>query len=298
MDTFLQLVISGMMVGAVYGLLALGFVLIYKSSGILNLAQGELLMFGALLCWQFLVPFNLPIWLSFVLTFIASGFLGMIVEHLFLRPMIAQPILAVVMMTIALSLLLRGVGTFIWPSNYAFTEIFPSEPVVIGRLFFSQQLVWMSAIAVISVGFFIFYFRRTKAGLAMRAVAEDQEAAQSVGVRVGTIFATSWVIAAVVSAIAGVLLGTNMLLSTGLSSLGLIALPVVLLGGMDSIPGAIIAGLVIGITENLCTSYLDPIIVGVIPGGGLRGVAPFLIMMVVLFIRPYGLFGSHRIERI
>ncbi len=294
MDFFLQLMLTGLMVGAIYSLVAVGFVLIYKASGIFNLAQGELLMIAAYMCWAFLVQAHLPLWLGLLLTLGAAALLGLVIERLALRPMIGQPLFAIVMITIALSIILKGIVTGIWRgSQYYFPEFLAAAPMHLGGVILSQQHLYCFVAAILAVVALTFYFNRTKSGLAMRAVAEDHQVAQSTGVSVKMVFAMTWAIAAIVSAIGGILLGSINGVNFNLSVLGLKALPVVLLGGLDSILGAIIAGLAVGVLENVAAGYLDPLV-----GGGLQDVFPFIILLFVLLVKPYGLLGLRKIERV
>lgn len=299
METFLSLSISGIMVGAIYGLIAIGFVVLFKSSGILNLAQGEFVILGAYICWTSFAFLGLPLWLSFILTIIASVILGMLIERIAMRPLIGQPLLAIIMMTIVLSAGLKGVAVLFWSGEVAGLNIFPLEPVNIVGVPISQNLLWSFGLAMLGVISFWLYFQYTRSGLAMRAVAEDHQASRSAGVRIESVFAISWIIAALVGGLGGILLATTAGVGLHLGALGLKVLPVVILGGLESIPGAIVAGLIIGVVENLAVGYLDPIIVnwGMV-AGGLKEVVPFMVMLLILMIKPHGLFGLTRIERI
>lgn len=294
MDFFFQLLLTGLMVGGIYSLIAVGFVLIYKASGIFNLAQGEMLMFSAYACWALLVQANLPLWLGLLLTLVVAALLGLGIERFALRPMIGQPLLAIVMITIALSIILKGVITGIWRgSQYYLPDFIPAAPIKIGGVILSQQHLYCFAAAVLAVIVLSLYFNRTKSGLAMRAVAENHQVAQGSGISVKMVFATTWAIAAIVSAIGGVLLGSINGVNFNLGLLGLKALPVVLLGGLESIFGAIIAGLAMGVLESMAAGYLDPLV-----GGGIQDVFPFIILLLVLLVRPYGLLGLRTIERV
>jgi len=294
MDFFLQLVVSGLMVGSIYALVALGFVLIFKSTGIFNFAQGEVLMIGAYICWALLVQFGAPLWLSLLGTFGSAVCLGLIVERFALRPMIGQPLLAAMMVTLALSAILNGLVTVIWGSRQeVLPELFPSGLLQLGSVTISQQLMIAFFIVVALFIGFVIFFQRTKIGLGMKATAEDHQVSRSLGIKVSSIFAAAWVISCVVAMIGGVLLGSINGVNMSLSFLGMKAFPVVILGGLDSIPGAVIAGLIVGVLEKLASGYIDPLV-----GGGFAEVFPFIILLVVLMVRPYGIFGMKRIERI
>lgn len=294
MITFLQLILTGVMVGSIYSLVALGFVLIYKSSGIINVAQGQMLMVGAYVAWSLMVGLHLPVPVALLLTIVIAMLIGVLIERLALRPLIGQPILAIVMMTIALAAFLDGMTSLIWGANWqTFPDFIPRTPILIGELSLSPQHIFSFVLAMGLLAIFSVFFRFTRIGLAMRATAEDHQIAQSLGVSVERVFTLAWVIAAVVSALGGILLGSINGINLSLSFLGLKVLPVVLLGGLESIPGAIIAGPIIGVLENIASFYVDPLV-----GGGVREVAPFVVLVLVLMIKPYGLFGLRRIERV
>lgn len=295
MTTLLQLLLQGVMVGGVYALVALGFVIIYKSSRVLNLAQGEFMLLGAYIAWTFLTGLHLPMALAFPATVVFALLLGLAVERLALRPMIGEPLVAVIMMTIGLMFLFRGVAVLFWggPVKTFEPSLFPTRAVPVGNLTISQEHLWSFILALVLFGGFAVFFRYTTLGLAMRATAEDEQAAQSTGIGVRRVYAVAWSIAALVAAAGGTLLGSIMGISAFLSEVGLKTLTVPLVGGLESIMGVAVAGPLIGIAENLAGGYLDPIM-----GGGVKEVAPFVVLIIILLIKPYGLFGLKRIERI
>jgi branched-chain amino acid transport system permease protein len=294
MEAVLQSLISGIVVGSIYALIALGFVLIYKSTAVINFAQGELLMFGAYLCLTLVVTLKIPFWFAFVATLIAAGLLGFLLERLFLRPMIGEPVISIIMLTIGLASFLKGVFHMIWGSEtLVYPEIFPAEPIRIGNIVISQVYMYSVFFAILCLVLFNLYFRFSRSGIAMRAVANDQQAAQSMGISIKRVFAIAWAIAAVVASIGGILIGNINGVNSSLSSFGLKVFPAVILGGLDSIPGAILGGLIIGILEALSGIYLDPIF-----EGGSKEVIPFVVLVVVLMIKPYGLFGTEEIEKV
>lgn len=283
------------MTGTIYGLVAMGFVLIYKSSKILNFAQGTMLMLLAYVSWSFFTQLHLPIIIAFSATLAIAVILALLVERFALRPLIGQPLLAIIMVTIALSALFEGIEYLVWESEHKVYEPawLPENPVHLGPLVISQAEIYCFAIAVILVLGLSLFFKYTKRGLFMRAVAEDHQVAQAKGIRVHNVFAWAWIISAVVSAIGGMLLGSIVGISYAMSWVGLKVFPIVLLGGLESLPGAIIAGLIVGVLENIAGGYLDPLV-----GGGIKDIFPYIILIVVLLIKPYGLFGLERIERI
>ncbi len=293
MEMLLQGVITGLAVGSIYGLAALGFVIIYKSTGILNVAQGGLVMVGSFLCYTFSVTIGLPFWLSFIAAMASAFLLGLIIDRLLFRPMIGQPLLGVVMMTIAFLSVLEGVVTLIWSVNYySYPTVFSETPIEFGGIILSHEYIWAIGICLFFFLLFGFFFRYTRIGLEMRAVSEDQQAAQAAGVRVKTVFSLSWAIGTAVAAVGGIILGLISMVYFGLSFIGLKALPVVILGGLESLPGAILGGLIIGVLENMAGIYLEPYLSGV------KDVAPFVVLMIILLIKPHGLFGLKKIERV
>lgn len=294
MSEFLQLTVNGMVVGSIYALVALGFVLIYKASSIINFAQGELLMIGAYICLALSVQFRLPFLAAFFITLVFSFVLGLLVERLVLRPMIGEPIISVIMITIGLASILRGIVQVIWGTqNRVYPEVFSEEPIYLGHIPISEVYLWSLFLSLAILVVLSLFFKYARHGIAMRAVADDQQAALSMGISVRRIFAQSWALAAVVSAIGGILLGTINGINSTLSFIGLKVFPVVILGGLDSIGGAIVGGLMIGALENLSGGYLDPLL-----GGGVKEVAPFVVLVLTLMIKPYGLFGKEEIERV
>jgi branched-chain amino acid transport system permease protein len=295
MTFFLQLVINGFALGIVYALIAIGFVVILKCSDAFNIAQGHFVMIGGYLGYTYLVTFGLPIWASLLLAIITAILMGLVIERLALRPLVGQPVIAVIMMTIALSTILEGLATLIWGGEYkAYHGVLPTVTLQVGELSIPSETSIGMLVSIVAVAILMLLFRYTKIGLAMRATAEDEQVVQSVGIRVTTVYAFSWVIASVVGVIGGILLGGVSGVTVGLAQVGIKAFAVVLLGGVNSIGGAIVAGIILGVLENVAAGYLDPLL----PGGGLANVFPFIVMIIVLVFRPYGLFGQVRVERI
>ena len=288
-----QSLINGITMGGIYALIALGFVLIYKASKVLNFAQGELVMVGGFICLA-LSEF-LPLWASIVLAVIFSALLGFLIEKAILKPLIGEPILSVIMVTLGLAYMMRGLVLAIWgPDIRAFPQLFPPgafnvHGIIIPYVYLGGLLLSIAAIAI-----FILFFTRTTIGVAMRAVADDQSAAMSLGISVEKVFAISWAISAMVAAIGGILVG-NIYggININFAFIGLKVFAVVILGGLDSILGAIVGGIIIGVAEAVGGTYLEPYI-----GGGFKDVFPLLLMLVIMAIKPYGLFGTERIERV
>ena len=300
-----QFFVTGLLQGGVYALVALGLVLIYKSSSVFNFAQGHLLTIGAFVSWWLIVEAGLPVWAGLALAFGAAVALGWLIERLALRPLIGQPILSTIMVTLALAQLMQGLVILIWgPEQRAYPQLFPLEPfrlpeIVVGdaviRVILKQNLVWSFVVASAGVAAFALFFRLTDAGLAMRAAAEDHLVAQSIGLRVRRIFAIAWAIAAVVATGGGILLATVTGIAPSLSVVGLKAFPAVLFGGLESIPGAIVGGLTVGVVESLVQGLPRD---ASIRAMGLGQIAPYVVMLLVMLFRPQGLFGLKRIERI
>jgi len=294
MEALAGYVLTGISLGFIYGLVALGFVLIYKSSRILNFAVGEFLLIGAYVCWTAREG-GWPLWACFLATITAGALLGLLIERVALRPLIGQPILGVIMMTIALSVILRGAVMLMWsaiPKVYQ-PRLFPAEPVRLGDIVIRQEYLWGFVIVAILLIIFTYFFRYTTAGLAMRATSEDHQLSRGTGIRVKSVFAQSWAICAIVAGLGGIILASITSVTLDLSQVGMKAIAVVLVGGLESIPGAIVAGLIIGIAEGLASGYIDPLV-----GGGIAEVFAFAVAIVSLLIWPYGLFGLRRIERI
>jgi branched-chain amino acid transport system permease protein len=296
MTFFLQLVITGFGLGMVYALIAIGFVIILKCSKAFNIAQGQFVMIGGYLGFTFLVTFHLPVWASIIAAVAVAAIMGLLIERLTLRPLVGQSALAIIMMTIALGTVLDGVATLVWGGRYeAYHGVLPTLSLKVGELSVPPETLIGIIVSVIAVTILMILFRYTKAGLAMRATAEDEQVVRSVGIKVTTVYAVSWVIACIVGVISGIILGGVSGVSVALEQAGMKAFAVVLLGGIDSIGGAIVAGIILGILENVASGYLDPLLPS---GGGLASIFPFIVIIIVLIIRPHGLFGLARIERI
>jgi branched-chain amino acid transport system permease protein len=295
MEFFLQLFINGLVIGSIYALVALGFVIIYKSSSILNFAQGELLMLGAYVCLAIFTTYRVPFVAAFALTLGFSVVLGVLMERVLLRPMIGEPVISVIMVTLGLSSILKAIVQGIWGTDIRpYPEIFPTRPVQIGPLPVSQGYLYSVLSVAVLLLVFSAFFKFSRAGIAMRATAFSQQVSLSMGISVKRIFALAWSIATVVSAVGGVLLGgIRGGVDGALALFGLKVIPVVILGGLDSVLGAIVGGVVMGVLENLAGGYLDPVL-----GGGVKEVAPFIALVAILTVKPYGLFGKVKIERV
>lgn len=285
---------NGIMVGGIYALVAIGWVLIYKCSGVLNLAMGEMTLIGAYLSLTFYsmgVPFLLALLISITIGFI----LGILTERIFLDKLIGEPVLAVIMLTVGLSFFFRGSIELIWGTDTrVFTPpVFSIEPIMIGPVPISAVYLWSFIAAIILLIIFVCFFKYTRWGLAMQATADDEMAALSIGVSARFVYAIAWAIAFVAAGVGGTLLGNINGLNISVGYLGLLVLPAVVLGGLNSIPGAIVGGIAIGLLQNFTGVYLDRFFPGAV-----KEIAPFVFMAIFLLFKPHGIWGWERIERV
>lgn len=294
-DLLVQLIVNGLIIGTLYGVVAMCFVLIYKSTQIVNFAQGEFLLIGAWVCWWMLTYWQLPFWIGFPVTLAFMMVFGVLLQVIVLRPMIGEPIISVIMVTIGLSIFFSAMMKWIfgvWAKPYP--EVFGTKAVNILGLNVQTPYVMSMVISLLIMVGFAWFFKFSRLGLAMRATAFNQQVAQSLGISVKSVFAMAWAISAMVSALAGVVVGMVNGVSSALSFFGIKVFPVVILGGLDSIVGAILGGLIIGVLENVA-EFVDSQYLNV---GNLYTVAPFYALIIILMIKPYGLFGTKQIERV
>jgi branched-chain amino acid transport system permease protein len=243
----IQVIVAGIATGGVYGLIALGFVLIYKATSVLNLAMGDFMTLGAFICFSALTFIHVPFYIAFAITIVFAILLGIVIEPLILRPMIGQPIISVIMVTIGLGAILRGLMYMIWSPNYrAFPQIFPPKPLNLGFAVVPSGLLWGFIFAVITSVLFLLIFKFSRTGVAMRATANDQQAALSMGVSVKRVFALSWSFGAIAAVIGGIVIGNLSGINIYMGEVGLAVLAVIILGGLDSIGGAILGGFIVG----------------------------------------------------
>ncbi len=291
MSAVLEHLVIGIAVGAVYSIVALGFVLIYKATGIFNLAQGSLLCLGAYICYVFSITLGLPFYLAIILTLGVAFALGLLIEVIFLRRMIGQPHLAILMVTIGIYLMVRGIVLIVWGVySKSFPSYLPAKPVVVLGANLLPIFIVALVAAVILFTAFILFFKYTSIGVAMRATQDNQQVAQSVGISVKRVFGISWAISSLTAAAGGIIVGTILSVGYSLDDFGFKVLPAIILGGLESIPGALIGGLVLGVAEHFGGAYIKLI--------GVEDVIPFILLLVLLLIVPYGIFGLRRIERI
>jgi len=294
MELLLMALTTGIMVGGIYALVALGWVLIYKCSGVLNLAMGELTLIGAYVSLSF-YSMGIPFLLSLLFSLIIGLVLGILTERIFLDRLIGEPVLTVIMVTVGLSFFFKGTVEFIWGVDTRTFDppVFSMEPMRIGPLIIGKVYLWSFLAALILLVAFVSFFKYTRWGLAMQATADDEMAALSLGVSARFVYAAAWAIAFMAAGVGGTLLGNINGLNISVGYLGLLVLPAVVLGGLNSVPGAIVGGVIIGVLENLSGAYLDKYF-----PGGIKEIAPFVFMTVFLLFKPYGLCGWERIERV
>ncbi|MET0905776.1 MAG: branched-chain amino acid ABC transporter permease [Tardiphaga sp.] len=291
----LQLLVNGLVVGTLYGVVAMSFVLIYKATQVVNFAQGELLLIGAWVCWTLLTKYQVPFWVGMPMTLVFMFAFGILIQVVILRPLIGEPIISVIMVTIALSAVFQAALKWIFGVNpQPFPRVFNSQAVTIGSLQIQTVYVMSLVVSVLMMIGMAWFFKVSKWGLAMRATAFNQQVAQSLGISVKTVFAMAWAISAMVSAVAGVVVAVVNGVSSGLSIYGIKVFPAVILGGLDSIAGAVVGGIIIGLLENFA-QFIDS---EYLHWGNLYEVAPFYVLIIILMIKPYGLFGTKDIERV
>lgn len=291
---FLELLISGIAVGSLYALIAMGFVIIYKGTGVINFAQGEVILVAAFIAYYLVTWFGVPFWIAVPLTLAAAAILGAGTERLVIRPMLGEPVFSVVMVTIGLSIFLRAMSGIVFGHhNYIFPSPFPIKPLEFGGIVLSHTHLWSMIISASLMIAFALFFKYSRLGLGMRATANDQDTAALMGVNIKQLFALTWGLSFMIAGVAGIFLANVMVLNVGLAFIAISAFPAVILGGLESIPGAIIGGIAVGIIENMAGGYLDQYV-----GGGVKDITPFAVLFLVLMIRPYGLFGTKEVERV
>ncbi|PYN74475.1 MAG: branched-chain amino acid ABC transporter permease [Candidatus Rokuibacteriota bacterium] len=291
---FFLLMSNGVLIGLMYSLIALGFVLVYKATDAINFAQGEFVMIAGFVAAGALMVWGAPLWIAVTLALASLIAFGFVLERVMLRRLIGRPVIAVVMATIGLASILRGVGPF---TIFSGTKPLPlpirDEPFMLGPLFIPPIQLLGAGVSLAFLAGFGWFFLKSRKGIAMRAVADNQQVAMAMGIDVERYFGVAWAMTGVVSALGGILWGNLLGVDVNLALVGFKVFPVVILGGLDSIPGAIIGGLIVGIVENIAAGYVDPYV-----GGGTKDFAPYVLMILALMIRPYGIFGKRIIERV
>lgn len=294
MIEFLNYLINGALIGLLYALIAMGFVVIYRASKVFNFAQGELVVFGGFLVWWMIMQIGLPMWAGLPLAFAAAAVFGLLIERLFFSRLVGESVFSMVMVTIGLLILIRGVILVAFgPQVRPFPIVFPLAPILVGELLIPRSLFYGGLLTIV-IGFGLsWFFNQTRAGLRMTAVAEDHQVAMSLGISVRHSVAFAWALGSVLSTLGAIVYLSGKSLNLLTSEIGMAALPVALLAGLESIGGLLLAGLLVGIVQALTMAYLDPLV-----GGAVGSVLPFIIMLLVLLIRPTGMFGWKTIERV
>ncbi len=288
--SFIEISLTGLGMGGLYALTGVAFVLIYKATRVINLAIGEMLMFGAYLFFGLVAGLALPWWLALIFALAGGGLLGLVLERAVIRPMLGENPISVFMVTIGLGSVLVGLVELVWTADpQRLPQFLPDEPIIIGPVFIFPEPFWSFLIAAAVIALFLVLFRYWRGGVALRATAADQGAAYAMGINVPRVYAIAWMLAGMIAAGAGILLGAIAGLSSELALFGLTVLVIVIVGGLDSVLGVLVAGLFIGWIESLAGSYL---------GGEFEHLVTFSLLMVVLLLRPWGLFGTPEIERL
>lgn len=282
--------IVGLLSGGLLAMIALGFVLIYKGTGVINFAMGEFMMLGAYFFYTASVLWGLPLAAALLLSFAAVAVAAAIIERGVLRPLAGQPVISVLMATIGLASAIHGGVDAVWGGrNYELPSLLPRTPFTFGDVLIPGKTLWSFLLAMAVIAAFILYFRFSRTGVSMRAAASDPTTAYVLGIDVRATQRLTWIFAGVVGALAGIIVASTTSLSPAVGSAALGVLAIIILGGLDSIPGAIVAGLIVGMIESLTAGYL---------GGKVRDIVPYATVLVILLVRPYGLFGTRQIERL
>ena len=290
----IALLTNGVLIGLMYSLIALGFVLVYKATDAINFAQGEFVMLAGFIIAGVTVVAGAPFWVGVLASVAGMVAFGFGLERIVLRPLLGRPVVAVIMATIGLAAMLRGAAPlFYGAETRSIVMPISDEPIAFGPITLPPVQVVGALLSLAFLGAFTWFFMKSRMGVAMRAVADNQQVAMAMGIHVERYFAIAWGMAGVVSALGGLAWGALLGVDVHLALIGLKVFPVVILGGLDSIVGAVVGGLIVGVVENLAAGYLDPLV-----GGGTKDFAPYVLMILMLMIRPYGIFGKRKIERV
>jgi branched-chain amino acid transport system permease protein len=294
LDFAFALLVSGLSVGLMYSLIALGFVLVYKATEAINFAQGEFVMLAGYIAATALAVQGMPVIAAILGAVLVMAAFGFALERVVLRPLLGRPIVAIIMATIGLAAILRGLPPLAFGAEtHALPLPVGDDPYIVGPATIPPIQLLGVVVALGFLAYFTFFFMKSRMGVAMRAVADNQQVAMAMGINVERYFALAWAMAGVVSAAGGILWGNMLGVDVQLALVGLKVFPVVILGGLDSILGAVVGGLIVGVVESLAAGYLDPYV-----GGGTKDFAPYVLMIVALMFTPYGIFGERKIERV
>jgi len=299
MEKIIEILFNGLSMGAIYALMALGFVLIFKSTGVINFAQGELAMVGAFICYSFATMMSVPYIYAFFIALIGGIILGAVVYQIFFRTMMGEPLFSTIMVTVGLASILTCLAGLIWGHDvYSLNSPFTDKVIHLGKITFAQGSISTIVVSIILFVIVILFFNRSLLGISMRGSAEDQNTAGLMGINVKKIHMVAWALGGLVAAVAGMFLAEQSFVRLAMSHVGLKAMAAAILGGMVSISGAIVGGIIIGIIEGLAANYLSGMSFGNFHMGDIKDVAAFLIMIIVLMIRPHGIFGKEKVERV
>jgi branched-chain amino acid transport system permease protein len=299
MEKIIEILLNGLSMGAIYALIAMGFVLIYKSTGVINFAQGELAMVGAFICYSFATLMNVPYLYAFLVTLIGGLILGAIVYQVFFRTMVGEPLFSTIMVTVGLASILTCIAGLIWGHDvYALRSPFTDKTFNLGNIIFSQGAFFTIVVSFLLLVLFLLFFNRSLLGISMRGTAEDPDTAGLMGINVKRIHMVAWALGALVAVVAGMFLAEQSFVRLAMSHTGIKAMAAAILGGMESISGAILGGIIIGVVEGLAASYLSGMVIGDFHFGDVKEVTAFAIMIIVLMIRPHGIFGKEKVERV
>ncbi len=292
---FFEVLVTGLMVGIMYSLIALGFALIFKASDVFNMAQGAMSLFAALVLVGFLTQYmHLPLWLALLCTVAVMTIWAYVIVFVVLKPLVNRPPLMLFMATFGVAYLMEGIGQSIYGTQAKGLNLgIPDKSYEIAGVFISSFDLFFAVVAALLVGGLVWFFQKTRNGRALRAVSDDHEAALSVGIPLLKAWTLTWIIAGVVATVAGVAWGSRLGVQFSITYIALKSLPVLIIGGIDSIPGVIIAGLIVGAGETLGEVFIGPYV-----GGGIQTFFPYLLALIVLYFKPYGLFGKEIIERV
>jgi len=286
----LQQIVSGISIGSIYALVAVGFILIYKATDVISFAQGDIMMLGAFVAYTFTTLLHIPFVLSILLTLLVMAVFGALLERSVLRPLVGESVLSMLMVTVGLGMIIRNVTGMIWGyDTYRFVGGIPDVPVRFGGLALSLVNIWIIGVTVVLVGLLFYFFNRTRMGISMEATSQNQLAAYLMGIGVKRVFSNIWALSAVVAAVGGILLAPIHFVNYNMGFIGLRAFPAAVLGGFRSIPGAIIGGIVIGVSESLAGIYLP---------SGFKDIFAYIILILVLLIRPQGILGGKERKRV
>jgi len=286
----IQQIISGLAVGCVYGLIALGFVLIFKATEVINFAQGEMIMIGAFIAYSLITFFNVPFVFAFLLTPIICGGIGILLERVLIRPLVGEPVVSIIMVTIGLAITLRAFAGMIWSyDTLDFPHVFSEEAIKISGIIISPVDIWVILVSLGLVILLFLFFKFTTLGISLQASAQNPLASLLMGISVKRVYSMTWAISAMVGAVAGIIISPITFLSANMGFIGLKAFPAAVIGGFNSIPGAIVGGVIIGISENLAGIYL-PL--------WFKDIFAYVVMMAVLMIRPEGIFDTHEQKKV